>query len=295
VTSPSAPLRLLVACPDCHRQYVAGALLPGQRLRCLCGRLLEVPRPSAGEAAVVHCASCGAPRPAGAGTCSFCGAPFAADEATRNTICPACCARIPDAARFCPACGVPIDPAAEAPGTDTALLCPACGAGHPLASRAFPGLAANLLECPACGGLWLARAVFETLERRAATEATGAGPHPVARPVRPAGTFSYRPCPECGKPMNRINYGHRSGVVLDVCARHGLWFDAGELEQVLGWIREGRLEASRQLDREEQAEADRQRRARKRAAVPGELAELSPELSTWRDLVLFVGLFFNPL
>lgn len=234
----------------------------------------------------MRCASCGAPRAPGALHCTFCQAPFAADEASRNTICPGCCARIPDPARYCPACGLPIDPAAGAAGDATALACPECGPARTLASRAFPGLAANLLECPACGGLFLARALFETLERRAAVEATGAGVGPPAAAPRPAaGRVRYRPCPECGKPMNRLNYGRRSGVVLDVCARHGLWFDAGELERVLEWIRAGRLERSRERDREELAEQER--RARARTTVPALEAPpgAAPDPSFWIDLL----------
>jgi len=45
----------------------------------------------------------------------------------------------------------------------------------------------------------------------------------------------YRRCPECNKLMQRKNYHNRSGVIMDVCASHGLWLDAGELKQIQEW------------------------------------------------------------
>ncbi len=42
--------------------------------------------------------------------------------------------------------------------------------------------------------------------------------------------------------MSRMNFGTRSGIILDVCRTHGTWFDRGELEAVLSFVREGGLE-----------------------------------------------------
>jgi len=46
----------------------------------------------------------------------------------------------------------------------------------------------------------------------------------------------YRKCPECSNIMQRKNYMNRSGVIMDVCAEHGLWLDAGELKQIQEWM-----------------------------------------------------------
>ena len=43
---------------------------------------------------------------------------------------------------------------------------------------------------------------------------------------------SVEPCPKCSKPMMQMNWGGSSGVIIDRCVGHGLWFDAGELEKV---------------------------------------------------------------
>jgi len=60
----------------------------------------------------------------------------------------------------------------------------------------------------------------------------------------PAKIF-YAPCPECTQLMNRINFARCSGVIVDICKRHGIWFDRDELSRIIEFIREGGLEASR--------------------------------------------------
>jgi len=50
---------------------------------------------------------------------------------------------------------------------------------------------------------------------------------------------TYVKCPICAKMMNRINFGARSGVVIDRCREHGVWLDAGELRQLCEWMKAG--------------------------------------------------------
>ena len=57
--------------------------------------------------------------------------------------------------------------------------------------------------------------------------------------------------------MTRRNYARRSGVIIDFCAQHGVWFDADELARILQWVRSGRLTEVKQ---EEFADAARQER-----------------------------------
>jgi Zn-finger nucleic acid-binding protein len=51
--------------------------------------------------------------------------------------------------------------------------------------------------------------------------------------------LGYIDCPVCKKLMNRINFGSRSGVVVDKCRDHGVWLDGGELRQILEWVKAG--------------------------------------------------------
>jgi Zn-finger nucleic acid-binding protein len=42
--------------------------------------------------------------------------------------------------------------------------------------------------------------------------------------------------------MTRANFGRRSGIVVDTCRDHGTWFDRGELDAVLEFVRAGGVE-----------------------------------------------------
>ena len=39
--------------------------------------------------------------------------------------------------------------------------------------------------------------------------------------------------------MNRVNFGHRSGVVVDRCKAHGIWLDNGEITHLMEWKKAG--------------------------------------------------------
>lgn len=66
-------------------------------------------------------------------------------------------------------------------------------------------------------------------------------PYPVA----------YIKCPVCSKLMNRVNFGAKSGVIVDRCKTHGLWLDSGELRHLFEWVKLGGrlLEEERQEQR----------------------------------------------
>jgi hypothetical protein len=57
--------------------------------------------------------------------------------------------------------------------------------------------------------------------------------------------------------MNRKNFAQSSGVVLDVCGKHGIWLDRGELERILGFVSGGGLARSRARESERLIEEQR--------------------------------------
>lgn len=61
--------------------------------------------------------------------------------------------------------------------------------------------------------------------------------------------------------MHRKNFGGASGVIVDVCTLHGIWFDAGELPNVLSFVERGGLERARKLDEERARRARVEQRA----------------------------------
>ncbi len=70
----------------------------------------------------------------------------------------------------------------------------------------------------------------------------------------------YRRCPECKNHMNRRNFGTRSGVIIDACRDHGIWFDSQELDSILRWIRQGGEERVAKREADDERHRDRQRR-----------------------------------
>ena len=72
----------------------------------------------------------------------------------------------------------------------------------------------------------------------------------LSSPERPWEKVVYRNCPVCKEQMARRNFGKRSGVVVDICRKHGTWLDAGELNQLLKWSVAGGEEGRCMLDEE---------------------------------------------
>ena len=203
------------------------------------------------EARVIRCSGCGASVSPEAPQCPYCQAQLA------SVACPACFALAPLSATHCPACGAAL--VARAAAAPDGAPCPACASA--LSAARIGELEAQ--ACKVCGGLWLDRAMFEQLgasrERQGAV--MGMLPAPAAPPVVALEPVKYRPCPVCRQFMNRVNYAKRSGVVLDVCKSHGLWFDQDELRRVLAFIAGGGLDRARERELEDLKEA-------RRAAVP---------------------------
>ncbi len=125
------------------------------------------------------------------------------------------------------------------------LTCPKCSVDL----GCYRAPAGRLFDCGLCGAQFVEHALLkELLERR---EIAGAlfprkprQANPLEQPV------VYVKCPACGELMNRVNFGGTSGIIVDVCSRHGLWFDPGELPQVLKFVEEGGLALARRLQRE---------------------------------------------
>jgi Zn-finger nucleic acid-binding protein len=179
----------------------------------------------------LRCPQCGAATPSGAPRCQYCRARLA------TVSCPSCFGLMFADAEFCQKCGTR---RARQAGPSNAR-CPGCRTV--MAAVTLGGT--SILECPACDGLWLEAAAFERIcadrESQSAVLHRGATDAPAARH-----RVSYRPCVACGTMMNRVNFGRLSGVVVDACARHGTFLDAGELQRIVAFIQQGGLDRARQ-------------------------------------------------
>ena len=85
--------------------------------------------------------------------------------------------------------------------------------------------------CTDCQGIWLDAGELELLLEDAAES------REVLKSFAPAETHeALRKCPICLKKMEKVLVGGTGGKqeLIDRCKKeHGLWFDAGELEQIL--------------------------------------------------------------
>jgi Zn-finger nucleic acid-binding protein len=71
-----------------------------------------------------------------------------------------------------------------------------------------------------------------------------------AAPSVRLGAVRYRRCAACQHMMNRVNFGRVSGIVIDLCKGHGVWFDPGELQSVLHFVANGGLDRMRESEAE---------------------------------------------
>lgn len=170
----------------------------------------------------------------------MCGHCRAALHATR---CPWCFGWTFTQARDCARCGSRAEPAS------VKTTCPACR--EPLSARKLGD--ASLSGCARCAGVWADAASFKTIcadrETQSAYLGEGsllAGP-PVSDPQ--SSPLVYRPCAVCGELMNRFNFANCSGVILDTCRPHGVWFDPDELRRIVEFIRGGGLDVARAKER----------------------------------------------
>ncbi len=104
---------------------------------------------------------------------------------------------------------------------DTSWLCPRDGAGLEsvrVGTHSF-------MRCPACRGAFLEAHVLDAMFNAMGGEPPEPRPLQAQPPLR---------CPSCSEPLARAALPSAPGTVeVDACARHGVWFDRGELESVL--------------------------------------------------------------
>lgn len=152
-------------------------------------------------------------------------------------------------------------------------------------------------ECEHCAGLWVEVDVFEKIcaDREEQSAVLGAAAPAPPHEVAAAQKISYVPCPQCSQLMNRVNFAHCSGVIVDVCKGHGTWFDVEELSKIVQFIRGGGLEMAREKDKLELEYQRQQLQAEQTMAARKELLhqtfadeERAGGLSAARGLLRFL-------
>ena len=151
---------------------------------------------------------------------------------------------------------------------ESALQCPACNAFMKKVVRAD----ITVDECPSCRGCWYDRSELEQLLRKNKSDLEAQAqeepqeepeapqieepygwqgmrksqigqPLPRKPPPKRQSTrnsqskistpfnAAYRRCPHCKDMMNRSNY-LKSGIIVDVCRKHGVYLDQGEFDDL---------------------------------------------------------------
>jgi Zn-finger nucleic acid-binding protein len=208
------------------------------------------------SAKTLNCPTCGASMASDEPSCRYCGSRLAI------IACPSCFGTMFVGSKFCPHCGALAEKPLE---VGPALDCPNCHSRmKQILLKATP-----LQECERCLGIWVDQASFDRISadrERQADVLSSVVPPPriVPAPVR------YRPCPQCGQLMNRLNYARTSGVIVDICAGHGFWFDRDELRRVIDFLQAGGMDLSRQDEWDERTKNMRELEAQRRVDQIGE-------------------------
>jgi Zn-finger nucleic acid-binding protein len=163
--------------------------------------------------------------------------------------------------KHCQRCGA----AAAVPETKDAKdrKCPRCRLEMALVTIGSTAV----LECERCFGLWLDVPSFEKIcaDREQQSVVMGAASHAPTHDGHETSKVKYVPCPECSQLMNRLNFARCSGVIVDICKKHGTWFDRDELSRIVEFISDGGLNAARAKEKIEIAEQREQLRQEQRA------------------------------
>ncbi len=172
-----------------------------------------------------NCNNCSAPLPANSIICDYCG--------TRNDT------DLKGVHKY----------TVQQPETDR--ICPRCNISMQTIDLKIEGK--FLIErCPDCLGLFFDIGELEAILKASVENVFDIQRHKINelnKTLRnndyPA---SYIKCPVCSQIMNRVNFGARSGVIIDKCSEHGIWLDGGELRHLLEWVKAGGQILAKQRD-----------------------------------------------
>lgn len=241
-------------CEEC-----GGALGPSaDRPPCLCELApLDIGRPSlpevkgtTSEARALRCPACGAFLESGVRRCGHCRVELASVRCWR------CFALAFAGTDHCARCGARLG--LEGDLGPTEMRCPGCDGDH---LHTIDVGEHRIRECPACTGVFVDHPTLELITHASEAEAgvrLRGGPAPQTISVTDA--VVYRKCPACAKVMNRQNFGRSSGIIVDICKEHGVYFDAHELTAILEFVASGGMAKSRERELEEaKAELSRRR------------------------------------
>lgn len=161
--------------------------------------------------------------------------------------CHSCGGALKGAMNFCPYCGVRQDidlrqmHFRDLSVPESELPCPSCTKPlHLIEVATSPPM--KIERCAECFGMFFNPGELEAVlhqQTEAAVRFDSMMLDQVAADYGFNHEVVYRKCPMCSERMSHLNFGGRSGVILDRCGTHGLWLDGGELRRLAEWWRAG--------------------------------------------------------
>ncbi len=164
---------------------------------------------------MANCSNCGAPLPKNTSFCTYCKTKNDVDLRGLGDY----VVDKPDSKRFCPRCEIPL---------------------QTLKVNSKEKL--YIEQCKKCFGFFFDLGELEYLVSESVTNVFEIDHKRLGNIVGNCNSdygVKYIKCPVCDKYMNRVNFGARSGVIIDKCKDHGIWLDGGELKQIMEWTKAG--------------------------------------------------------
>lgn len=162
------------------------------------------------------CKSCAAPLPANSNCCEYCGVRNDMDLQDKQDY----NLQTQQSERICPVCHIPLQTIDLKINGDLYIE-----------------------RCQSCFGLFFDPGEIEILLDNTVAEASEVNwqlidninqeRYPTQQKIK------YVKCPVCQMLMDRVNFGYRSGVVVDQCRLHGIWLDNGEITHLMEWKKAG--------------------------------------------------------
>ena len=88
--------------------------------------------------------------------------------------------------------------------------------------------------CLQCSGVWFDAEEMELLLEAMQLEGSGLSLNSILTSAEARSVEKKRKCPICGRKMKKATVGHEVEITIDACSwGDGLWFDSGEIGQLI--------------------------------------------------------------
>ena len=116
-----------------------------------------------------------------------------------------------------------------------AMICPACKSGMIVVEHSN----IELDYCTNCHGVWFDSGELELFLKSMSLESRNLLINNILNSPEANSSEKKRRCPICGQKMKKTSIGQQPGILVDICRQiDGLWFDSGEVGQLVRQLAE---------------------------------------------------------